>query len=198
MGKIQSKLDAVHEYVKKFQNENGYPPSVREIARDLKIKSTATVHYYLKKLEESGIITKDAGRNRAISLTEEALPFVSVPLVGTVTAGTPILAVENLDGYYPLPAEFTGAGENSFMLRVRGDSMIEAGIFDGDKIICRKQESADNGDIVVALIDDSATVKRFFKRDGKIILHPENSALSDIVLNDVAVLGKVTGLIRKL
>lgn len=197
MGKIQSKLDAVHDYVKSFQSENGYPPSVREIATALKIKSTATVHYYLKKLEQSGVITKDAGRNRAIALTEEALPFVSVPLVGTVTAGTPILAVENLDGYYPLPAEFTGANENSFMLRVRGDSMIEAGIFDGDKIICRKQESADNGDIIVALIDDSATVKRFFKRDGKIILHPENSALSDIVLSDVCVLGKVTGLIRK-
>lgn len=197
MSKIQGKLNAVHDYVKKFQNENGYPPSVREIGRDLKIKSTATVHYYLKKLEENGVITKNAGRNRAISLTDEALPFVSVPLVGTVTAGTPILAVENLDGYYPLPAEFTGADEGSFMLRVHGNSMIEAGIFDGDKIICRKQENADNGDIVVALIDDSATVKRFFKRDGKIILHPENSALSDIVLNDVIILGKVTGLMRK-
>lgn len=197
MGKIQSKLDAVHDYVKKFQSENGYPPSVREIAKDLNIKSTATVHYYLKKLEDRGIITKDAGRNRAISLTDECLPFVSVPLVGTVTAGTPILAVENLDGYYPLPAEFTGANENSFMLRVKGDSMIEAGIFDGDKIICRKQESAENGEIVVALIDDSATVKRFYKRNGHIVLHPENSALSDIVLDDVVILGKVTGLMRK-
>ena len=197
MGKIQAKLDNVHEFVKSYQNNNGYPPSVREIAAALGIKSTATVHYYLNKLKDEGIITKNANKNRAIALTEESLPFVSVPLVGTVTAGTPILAVENLDGYYPLPTEFARDEEKSFMLRVRGDSMIEAGIYDGDKIICRKQETADNGDIVVALIDDSATVKRFFKRDGHIILHPENERLSDIVLDDVVILGKVTGLMRK-
>lgn len=197
MGKIQAKLDNVHNFVKSYQNKNGYPPSVREIAAALGIKSTATVHYYLNKLKEGGVITKNANKNRAIALTEETLPFVSVPLVGTVTAGTPILAVENLDGYYPLPSEFARDDESSFMLRVRGDSMMEVGIYDGDKIICRKQESADNGDIVVALIDDSATVKRFFKRDGHIVLHPENSALSDIILDEVTILGKVTGLMRK-
>ena len=195
MGKIEEKLEKVHQFIKKYQAENGYPPSVREICAALSIKSTATAHYYLDKLKERGVLTKNANKNRAISVCDTA-EYVSVPLVGTVTAGTPILAVENLEGYFPLPPDLASA-EESFMLRVRGDSMIEAGIFDGDKIICKKTPYADNGDIVVALIEDSATVKRFFKRNGKIILHPENSALSDIVLDYVEILGKVTGLVRK-
>ena len=195
MGKIDQKLEKVLQFVKRYQNENGFPPSVREISATLSIKSTATVHYYLKKLEENGSISRNANKNRAIVLSD-ALEYVSVPLVGTVTAGTPILAVENLDGYYPLPPDLADE-DDSFLLKVKGDSMIEAGILDGDKIICKKAQTAENGEIVVALIDDSATVKRFFKRNGKIILHPENQALSDIVVDEAYILGKVTGLIRK-
>lgn len=195
MGKIEEKLIGVAEYVRNYQCENGYPPSVREICRALNIKSTATAHYYLDKLEERGIITRNANKNRAISLTDSP-EFVSVPLVGTVTAGSPILAVENLEGYYPLPPEFVGGG-TCFLLQVKGESMIEAGIYNGDKIICEKTEYADNGDIVVALIDDSATVKRFFKRNGKIVLHPENRTMTDIVVDNACVIAKVRGLIRK-
>lgn len=195
MGKIEDKLLGVTEYVRKYQCENGYPPSVREICRALGIKSTATAHYYLDKLEERGVITRNANKNRAISLTDTP-EFVSVPLVGTVTAGEPILAVENLEGYYPLPPEFVGGG-TCFLLQVKGESMIEAGILNGDKIICEKTDSADNGDIVVALVDDSATVKRFFRRDGKIILHPENPTMTDIVVDSASVIAKVKGLLRK-
>ncbi len=195
MGKIDAKLEKVLTFVKRYQMENGFPPSVREICSALNIKSTATAHYYLAKLEKQGHISKNANKNRAIILAD-SLEYVSVPLVGTVTAGTPILAVENLDGYYPLPPELAEE-ENSFLLQVKGDSMIEAGILDGDKIICKKTQTAENGEIVVALLDDSATVKRFFKRNGKIILHPENERLSDIVVDEAYILGKVTGLIRK-
>ena len=195
MGKIEEKLKQVHQFIKRYQAENGFPPSVREICSALSIKSTATAHYYLDKLKERGILTKNANKNRAISVCD-SVEYVSVPVIGTVTAGTPILAVENLDGYFPLPPDFV-KNDECFMLRVKGDSMIEAGIFDGDKIICQKTPYADNGDIVVALIEDSATVKRFYKRNGKFILHPENPTLSDIVLNEVEILGKVTGLVRK-
>ncbi|MBR3864903.1 MAG: transcriptional repressor LexA [Clostridia bacterium] len=195
MGKIEEKLNKVHQYIKRYQAENGFPPSVREICSALSISSTATCQYYLNKLKDRGILNKNANKNRAISVCDKA-EFVSVPLIGTVTAGTPILAVENLEGYFPLPPEFAREDE-TFMLTVRGDSMIEAGIFNGDKIICKKTSYADNGDIVVALVEDSATVKRFYKRHGKFILHPENSQLCDIVLNEVEILGKVTGLIRK-
>lgn len=195
MSKIDQKLEKVLNFVKRYQSENGFPPSVREICSALNIKSTATAHYYLAKLEKQGHICKNANKNRTIVLTD-ALDYVSVPLVGTVTAGTPILAVENLDGYYPLPPELAEE-ENSFLLQVKGDSMIEAGILDGDKIICRKTQTAENGEIVVALIDDSATVKRFYRRNGKIVLHPENERLSDIIVDEAFILGKVTGLIRK-
>lgn len=195
MGKIEGKLESVLNLVRHYQTKNGFPPSVREICAELNIKSTATAHYYLDKLIQRGEISKNAKKNRAIILNSNC-DYVSVPLVGTVTAGTPILAVENLEGYYPLPPDLATEDE-CFMLRVKGDSMIEAGILDGDKIICKKTPAANNGEIVVALIDDSATVKRFFKRDGKIILHPENCRLTDIVLNDVQILGKVTGLVRK-
>lgn len=195
MGKIDEKLLSVAEYIRNYQSENGFPPSVREICRALNIKSTATAHYYLDKLEERGIITRNANKNRAISFTD-APEFVTLPLVGTVTAGQPILAVENLEGYYPLPPEFVGSG-TCFLLQVKGESMIEAGILNGDKIICEKTETANNGDIVVALIDDSATVKRFFRRDGKIILHPENQTMSDIIVEQASIIAKVKGLLRK-
>lgn len=195
MGKIEQKLNELFSYMQDFMNKNGYAPTVRDICRDLSIKSTATAHYYLNKLTEKGLINKDNDKKRAISIKKRA-EFIEVPLVGTVTAGTPILAVENLEDYYPLPKEFE-SGETLFMLTVKGDSMINAGILNGDKIIVKKTDYAENGDIVVALIEDSATVKRFYKKDGKIVLHPENDNMQDIVLEDASIIGIVQGLTRK-
>lgn len=197
MRNTDAKVTQVYNYVKNYLEQNSFPPSVREICAECGIKSTATAYAYLEKLQKQGLITKTPDKKRAFSLTQKANTFESVPLIGVVTAGVPILAVENFENYYPLPPEFSNAENNLFMLRVQGDSMIEAGIYDGDKIIVKQQNTADNGDIVVALIEDSSTVKRFFKRDGKIILHPENQALSDIVLDDVVILGIVQGLYRK-
>ena len=191
------KVTEVYNYVKNYLEQNSFPPSVREICAEVGIKSTATAYAYLEKLQKQGLITKTPDKKRAFSLTQKANTFESIPLVGVVTAGTPILAVENFENYYPLPPEFSNSENDMFMLRVQGDSMIEAGIYDGDKIIVKRQNTADNGDIVVALIEDSSTVKRFFKRDNKIVLHPENQALSDIVLDDVVILGIVQGLYRK-
>ena len=191
------KLDDVLQFINVYTDENGFPPTVREICARLQIKSTATAYDYVNRLKEMGMLQKTAGKKRAVAVTNTN--SVRVPLIGTVTAGTPILAAENYEGYYTLPtAEFRG--DDLFLLTVKGDSMIEAGIFSGDKIVVRKQDTAENGDIVVAMFDDGieegATVKRFFRRDGKFILHPENSALSDYVLNEVTILGKVIGLLR--
>ena len=191
------KLDDVLQFINEYTDENGFPPTVREICARLQIKSTATAYDYVNRLKEMGMLQKTAGKKRAVAVTNTN--SVRVPLIGTVTAGTPILAAENYEGYYTLPtAEFHG--DDLFLLTVKGDSMIEAGIFSSDKIVVRKQDTAENGDIVVAMFDDGieegATVKRFFRRDGKFILHPENSALSDYVLNEVTILGKVIGLLR--
>lgn len=198
---IDDNIEQVYNFINDFVSENGYPPSVREICGALSIKSTATAYYYIEKLKDRGMIQKNPTKNRTLSTlsnkTENRQTFKVAPLIGTITAGQPILATENYDGFYPLSSEFENY-EESFVLNVQGDSMIEAGIFSGDKIIVNKQQSAENGEIIVALIDDSSTVKRFFKRNGKIILHPENSAYSDILLDDVQILGKVVGLIRKI
>ena len=197
MRNTDAKVTQVYNYVKNYLEQNSFPPSVREICAEVGIKSTATAYAYLEKLQKQGLITKTPDKKRAFSLTQKANTYESIPLVGVVTAGIPLLAVENFENYYPLPPEFNNSENDLFMLRVQGDSMIEAGIYDGDKIIVKRQNTADNGDIVVALIEDSSTVKRFFKRDGKIVLHPENQALSDIVLDDVVILGIVQGLYRK-
>ncbi|MBO7215241.1 MAG: transcriptional repressor LexA [Clostridia bacterium] len=196
MSKIDNKLEELLKYVNSFLDANGYPPTVRDICNDLSIKSTATAHYYLEKLKNRGLIVKRDDKKRAISISGKKASSFTVPLIGTVTAGTPIFAVENFEDYYPLPIEFK-SDEETFMLKVKGESMIKAGILDGDKIIVKRQETANNGDIVVALIEDSATVKRFYKKDGKIILHPENDFMEDIVVDEVTILGVVTGLTRK-
>ena len=193
----KQKLYEVFDFINQYGEENGFPPTVRDMCRELGIKSTATAYSYVNRLNEMGLLNKAEKKKRAVALRSG--DSVKIPLIGTVTAGQPIFAVENFDGYYSLPpAEFKG--DDLFLLRVHGDSMIEAGIFDGDKIVVRKQENAENGDIVVAMFDDGisegATVKRYFKRDGKFILHPENAALSDFVLDEVKILGKVIGLIR--
>ena len=191
----EEKLTKVMDYIRKFTEENGYTPSVREIGKECGIKSTATVHSYIEKLQMKGYLNKTDNKKRAVTIGKST--GVSIPLVGTVTAGQPIFAYENYEDYYTFPAgEFKG--DNLFMLRVQGTSMIDAGISNGDKIIVRQQESARNGEIVVALVEDSATVKRFYAKNGQIILHPENETLSDMIYSpeEVRILGKVVGLIR--
>lgn len=187
-----NKIEEVYSFFQKFFSENGYAPSVREVCKACEIKSTATAFIYINELAKRGLIDKTDGKNRAVSIKQSV---VSVPLIGTVAAGQPIFATQNYDGYFAIPSNFF-AGEDLFMLNVHGDSMIKIGMLDGDKIIVRKQQTADNGDIVVALVDDSATVKRYFKRDGKIILHPENDEMEDFTFDNVAILGKVIGLLR--
>ena len=191
----ENKLIKVMDYIRKFSEENGYTPSVREIGAQCGIKSTATVHSYIARLQDKGYLTKTDNKKRSVSLSRSS--GVSVPLIGTVTAGQPIFAYENYEDYYTFPAgEFKG--DDLFILRVQGTSMIDAGIMNGDKIVVRRQNTAENGEIIVALIEDEATVKRFFKKDGKIVLHPENEALADMIFepNEVSILGKVVGLMR--
>lgn len=196
----QNKLMEVLDYINRYIESNGFSPTVRDICRDLGIKSTATAYSYVNRLQDQGYLQKANNKKRAVALCGG--DTVKIPLIGAVTAGQPILAQENFEGYYTLPsAEFRG--EDLFLLRVSGESMIDAGIFHGDKIVVKKQETAENGDIVVAMFDDGveegATVKRFFRRDGKVILHPENSTMSDFVLDEedgVQILGKVIGLLR--
>ena len=191
----EEKLTKVMDYIRRFSEENGYTPSVREIAQECGIKSTATVHSYLEKLQTKGFLNKTINKKRSVTLSKSA--GVTIPLVGTVTAGQPIFAYENYEDYYTFPVgEFRG--EELFMLQVQGSSMIEAGIFDGDKIIVRRQKTADLNDIVVALIEDSATVKRLTGIGEKITLHPENSTMSDMIYDyyEIEILGKVIGLIR--
>ena len=191
----ENKLIKVMDYIRRFSEENGYTPSVREIGAYCGIKSTATVHSYIERLQEKGYLNKAENKKRAVTLGKSG--SVNIPLLGTVTAGQPVLAYENYEEYYSFPlGEFRG--EDLFMLHVQGTSMINAGICDGDKIIVRRQQTAADGEIVVALVGESATVKRLFRRNGKIILHPENEVLDDFVFNpeEVSILGKVVGLIR--
>lgn len=205
-------------YIQKEMETVGYPPSVREICKAVKLKSTATVQGYLNRLEEKGFIKKENQKGRTLKLlknskgqkmvqsqitTAEEKEFysnkelVEIPVIGKITAGQPILAVENITDTFPIPIDFAGNSE-SFMLTVRGESMIEAGILDGDYILVKKQNSAENGDIVVALIEDEATVKTFYKEKDHIRLQPENSTMDPIIVPDCKVLGKVSGVFRKL
>jgi repressor LexA len=199
---ISKRQEQILDYIKQETETQGYPPSVREIGRAVGLKSTSTVHGHLSQLERKGYIRRDSSKPRAIEVLPAAgvLPrsaSVTVPLVGRVTAGLPVLAVENIEDYFPLPKDFGEPG-TLFMLRVTGDSMIEVGILDGDYVIVRQQENAENGEIVVALIEDEATIKRFFKEKDKIRLQPENSFMEPIIVDDVSVLGRVTGVVRRI
>ncbi len=197
MSKVRENLNRVLDFTQGFIKDNGYPPSVREICAACNIKSTATCHSYLKRLEESGEITVGGNKKRAIIVNNPlATPSISVPVIGTITAGTPIFAYENLEEYCPLPSEF-GDEKELFMLKVKGESMIDAGIFDGDRVIVKKQETCKNGEIAIAYFDECATVKRFYKKADHIVLHPENKTMQDIILPTVSILGVVVGLIRK-
>ena len=193
---IDEKSEKIFNFIVEFSEENGFSPSIRDICANLNIKSTATVYAYLDRLKSKGLLEKSPLKKRALKPKIKKDGFTSIPIIGTVTAGSPIFAVENLEGYCPLPDDFKN-GEDDFALRVSGESMINAGIFDKDLIIVKKCQTAENGSIVVALIDDSATVKRFYKKNGKYILHPENDTMSDMIFDEVQVLGVVKGLIRK-
>ena len=205
---------AILKYIEKQVKANGYPPSVREIGKAVGLKSTATVHGYLASLEKKGYIKKESQKGRTLKLLKGGLEenpdqevigkevytskeMVDVPVVGKITAGAPILAVENITDTFPIPIDFVG-NSDCFMLTVRGESMIEAGILDGDYILVKKQNVANNGEIVVALIEDEATVKTFYKESDHIRLQPENSTMDPIIVPNCEILGKVAGVFRKI
>ena len=208
---LNKREKAIIKYIEKEIITNGYPPSVREIGKAVGLKSTATVHTYLVKLEEKGYIKKEQQKGRTLKLLKggktnrgqdnktlySGKEMVEVPVIGKITAGEPILAFENVTDTFPIPLDFAGNGE-SFMLTVRGESMIEAGILDGDYILVRKQNVAENGEIVVALIGDEATVKTFYKEKDHIRLQPENQTMDPIIVPNCEILGKVTGVFRKM
>lgn len=194
MKRSEDKSEIVFNFIQKFIADNGYSPTVREICKACDLKSTATAFTYINELTKRGVLKKADKKNRAVSLKQN---ITTIPLIGTVAAGQPIFATENYEDFYSIPGNFF-SGEDLFMLNVHGDSMIKIGMFDGDKIVVKKQETADDGDIVVALVEDSATVKRFFKRDGKIVLHPENDTMDDFIFDEVTILGKVVGLLRNI
>ena len=200
-GKISSKQREILEYIKQEILNKGYPPAVREICEAVHLKSTSSVHSHLETLEKNGYIRRDPTKPRAIEIIDDNFNLtrrevVNVPIIGQVAAGQPLLAVENIENYFPIPTEFMPNAE-TFMLKVKGDSMINAGIFNGDKILVQKQSDAQNGDIVVALIDDGATVKTFHKEKGYYRLQPENDTMEPILVHEgLQILGKVFGVFR--
>jgi len=199
-GRISSKQSEILEYIKSQILNKGYPPSVRDICEAVDLKSTSSVHAHLESLEKNGYLRRDPTKPRAIEIIDDNFNLVrrevvNVPIVGQVAAGEPLLAVENITNYFPIPAEYM-PNEETFMLIVKGDSMINMGIYDGDKIIVKKQNVAKNNDVVVALVGDSATVKRFYKENGHYRLQPENDYMEPIIVDNVDILGKVIGLVR--
>ena len=199
-GKISDKQKEILEYMKNEILNKGYPPTVRDICEAVHLKSTSSVHAHLETLEKNGYIRRDPTKPRAIEIIDENFNLtrrevVNVPLVGRVAAGEPILATENIESYFPVPCEYMPNAE-SFMLKVKGESMINAGIFDGDTILVQKQNTARNGDMVVALVEDSATVKTFYHEADHIRLQPENDTMDPIIVPDCTILGKVFGVFR--
>ena len=199
-GKITAKQQQILNYIKDEILQRGYPPAVREICEAVNLKSTSSVHSHLETLEKNGYIRRDPTKPRAIEICDDNFQMVrtemvSIPVIGQVAAGQPILAEENIESYFPVPAEMVPGGE-SFALKVKGDSMINVGIFNGDQIFVKCCQTANNGDTVVALIDDSATVKTFYKEDGHIRLQPENDSMDPIIVDDCQILGKVFGVFR--
>ena len=199
-GKISEKQKEILEYIKSEILNRGYPPAVRDICEAVHLKSTSSVHSHLETLEKNGYIRRDPTKPRAIEIIDDTFNLVrrevvNVPLIGRVAAGQPLLAVENIEAYFPVPSEFMPK-EEAFMLRVKGESMVNAGIFDGDNILVQRQSTAEDGEMVVALVDDSATVKTFFKEEGHYRLQPENPAMDPIIVEDCTILGKVFGVFR--
>ena len=199
---ITAKQEEILEYIKETILKKGYPPAVREICEAVHLKSTSSVHSHLSTLEEKGFIRRDPTKPRTIEILDDTFNFnrremTNVPVVGAVAAGQPLLAEQNIEDYFPIPVELL-PNADTFMLRVKGDSMINAGILDGDQIIVEQTPSAQNGDIVVALLEDSATVKRFYREDGHYRLQPENDYMDPIIVDHVDIQGKVIGLFRRM
>ena len=199
-GRITQKQSEILEYIKSQILNKGYPPSVRDICSAVNLKSTSSVHAHLESLEKNGYIRRDPTKPRTIEIIDDNFnltrrEMVNVPVLGQVAAGEPILAVDNITGYFPIPSEFM-PNEDTFILTVKGDSMINIGIYNGDQIVVEKCNTAENGEIIVALLDDSATVKRFYKENGHIRLQPENDFMDPIIVDDCMILGKVIGLMR--
>ena len=200
-GKISKKQQEILDYIKSEILNRGFPPAVRDICEAVKLKSTSSVHSHLETLEKNGYIRRDPSKPRAIEIIDDNFNLVrrevvNVPILGNVAAGQPLLAVENVENYFPIPAEYMPNAE-TFMLNVKGDSMINAGILDGDQIIVERRSAARNGEIIVALVDDSVTVKTFYKENGCYRLQPENDSMDPIIVNgEVQILGKVIGVLR--
>ena len=199
-GRISDKQKEILEYMKQEILNKGYPPTVRDICEAVKLKSTSSVHSHLETLEKNGYIRRDPTKPRAIEIIDDNFnltrrEMTNVPMLGRVAAGEPILAVENVESYFPIPTEYMPNNE-AFMLKVKGESMINAGIFDGDNVLVEKCNTARNGDMVVALVDDSATVKTFYKENGHIRLQPENDTMDPIIVDDCEIMGKVFGVFR--
>ena len=199
-GKISAKQKEILEYIKQSILSHGYPPAVREICEAVHLKSTSSVHSHLETLEKNGYIRRDPTKPRAIEILDDSFNFmrremVNVPIVGRVAAGEPILAEQNIEEYFPIPTEFM-PNKQTFMLKVRGESMINAGILDGDLVLVEEQKTARNGEMIVALIEDGATVKTFYKEEGVIRLQPENDTMDPIIVPDCQILGKVIGVFR--
>ena len=199
-GKISDKQREILEYIKEEILSKGYPPAVREICEAVHLKSTSSVHSHLETLEKNGYIRRDPTKPRAIEILDDDFNLtrrevVNVPMIGHVAAGEPILATEHIENYFPIPAEYI-PNKETFMLKVKGESMINAGILDGDSILVKQQPDAENGDIVVALVGDSATVKTFYKEDGHFRLQPENDTMDPIIVDECSIIGKVFGVFR--
>ena len=205
-GKISEKQKEILEYIKQEILNKGYPPAVREICEAVHLKSTSSVHSHLETLEKNGYIRRDPTKPRAIEIMDDTFnltrrEMVNVPVIGNVAAGQPLLAVQNIENYFPIPAEYM-PNQETFMLKVKGESMINAGILDGDHILVERQSTASNGEIVVALVDDSATVKTYYKEDGHYRLQPENDTMDPIIVDecsivrDLQIMGKVIGVFR--
>lgn len=200
--KISDKQQQILDFMKDEILTKGYPPSVREICEAVHLKSTSSVHSHLETLEKYGYIRRDPTKPRAIEIVDDGFQMVrretsSIPIIGTVAAGQPIFAQQNIEGYFPIPADFIPSGTgDTFVLKVKGESMINVGIFDGDQIFVQQCSNVRNGDIVVALVDDSATVKTFYKENGHIRLQPENATMDPIIVQDCKILGKVFGVFR--
>lgn len=199
-GKISKKQEEILEYIKSQILERGFPPAVREICEAVNLKSTSSVHSHLETLEKNGYIHRDPTKPRAIEILDDTFnltrrEMVNVPIIGRVAAGEPLLAQQNIENYFPIPAEMM-PNKQTFLLQVQGESMINAGILNGDYIFVQQQQTADNGDKVVALIDDGATVKTFYREEGIIRLQPENDFMDPIIVKDCTILGKVIGVFR--
>ncbi|AQS05308.1 MULTISPECIES: transcriptional repressor LexA [Clostridium] len=199
MSDEKDKQSEIYEFLKSYTESKGYPPSVREICEAVSLRSTSTVHGHLKRLEKKGMIKRDPSKPRALEIAELSMPkkeMINIPIIGKITAGSPILATENIEDTFTLPLDFIKHDRELFMLRVSGESMVNAGIRDNDLAIIESAQAAINGDIVVALIEDSATIKRFFKEKDHIRLQPENDAMDPIIVDDCMILGKLVGIFR--